>query len=86
MRPEELNATSDEVLFARIEAVVVVRSTVGAEQPRNLRLAPYITLKLLYRVHERVISLRNSNACPLAKQKVLAWTVLDLTGVDAPPD
>ena len=86
MTQDALNETTDEAIFECVEAVLSTRSSVSAEQPRRTRLAPYITLKLLFRVHEIVVKLRNQGRCPLAKQKVFAWAVLDLTGVDAPPD
>eukprot|EP00966_Prymnesium_polylepis_P071554 1662052-Prymnesium_polylepis.1 len=56
MRPEQLNDTSDEILFARIDAVIAARSAGSADQRPIPPLAPFITLKLLFRLHERVAS------------------------------
>eukprot|EP00966_Prymnesium_polylepis_P163365 3775966-Prymnesium_polylepis.1 len=87
MRPDELNQTRDEVLFARIDVLIALHSVASAAEPdAGVPLAPYMTFKLLYRAHERIVTLIRRGECRLAKQKLLARTVLDLTGIAAPPD
>ena len=90
MTPEELNGTSDELLFGRIDAVIE-RIESDESEPRlwaraNDPVAPFITLKLAHRVHERVQKLINRGSCRLTKLKLLCWVVVDLTGRRPPAD
>ena len=85
MTPEELNALPEEALIKRIEAVVDARGSAEHVQPASHGgLAEYITLKLLDRLHKRLkgVELHGKTA----KVKLLAWVVMELTGVTPPPD
>lgn len=83
MLPTELNATSDEVLFALIDGAVISPEADG----ENLQpLAPFVTLELLRRVHEQVVHLKRSGRTSSTKHKLLARAILRLTGVAVPPD
>lgn len=77
MLPVELNQTPDDVLFERVDASAID----GDENAENLQpLAPFITLELLRRVHERVVHLKQSGRTSVAKHQLLARAVLLLTG------
>ena len=88
--PEELNETSDEFLFERIGAVIQRIESDDSEprlwaRPKD-PVAPFITLRLAYRVHERVQQLINGGLCQLTKLKLLCWVITDLTGRRPPAD
>lgn len=83
MLPEELNETSDDMLFALVDSSVVD----GDQNAENLQpLASFVTLELLRRVHERVVDLKKSNRTHGTKHKLLARAVHRLTGLPIPPD
>ena len=84
MTPEELNAITDEALFRRIDAIVESSSSVDCVPTSDHGLAQYITLELLWRVHERLVG-RKLNGKP-AKTKLLAWVIMGLTYVTPPLD
>lgn len=85
MTPEKLNETSDEILFACIDAIIASHSAGAVAQTLEVYgLAEYISFLLLHRVRERIVKLRNSGQCPLAIGKVWAWAVLALSCVAAP--
>jgi hypothetical protein len=82
---EELNATTDEVLHARVDAVVAAGDSGDwaahwRPDKRPDRLAPFITFHLLHRVRERIVHHVNSGACRLGLLKTLALVACDLTG------
>lgn len=80
---QELNEISDDALFVLVDGAVVE----GDNNAENLQpLAPFITLELLRRVHERVVSLKQSGCTSSTKHKCLARAVLRITGVPVPPD
>ena len=88
MTPDELNALTDEALFQRIDAIVDSRSSGNNVPTSHHGLAQYITLKLLWRVHERLVHAHpysKLNGKP-AKTKLLAWVVMGLTFVTPPLD
>jgi hypothetical protein len=90
MTPEELNETNDELLFARISAVIQRIESDESESRLWSRapdpVAPFITQSLAYRVHERVQLLKNRGSCQLTKLKLLCWAVTDLTGRRPPAE
>lgn len=83
MRPDELNDTTDERIWALVDALVLDADGRREEQQP---LAPFMTLEVLRRVHERVVLLKNSGACRIAKHKALARAMCGMTGVREPPD
>mmetsp|Transcript_88624 Transcript_88624/g.266618 ORF Transcript_88624/g.266618 Transcript_88624/m.266618 type:complete len:284 (+) Transcript_88624:232-1083(+) len=90
MTPDELNGTSDEDLFGRIDEVIQLIESDDSEPRLWARpsdpVAPFITLKLAHRVHEHVQMLINRGSCRLTKLKLLCWVVVDLTGRQPPAD
>ena len=81
--PENLNQTSDEDLFSRVEAVL---STVNAtDAARRAVLAPFVTNALALRIYNHVQERVNDGTCELPAQVALALVILDLTNV-LPPD
>jgi hypothetical protein len=81
--PENLNRTSDEDLFSRVEAVL---STVNAtDAVRRAVLAPFVTNALALRIYNHVQERVNDGTCELPAQVALALVILDLTNV-LPPD
>lgn len=83
MLPTALNETADDVLFIFVDDVV----TGDGSGTENLQpLAPFVTLELLRRVHERVVHLKHSHVTMVSKHKLLARAILCLTGMAIPPD
>lgn len=83
MVPTELNKTPDDVLFTLVDAAVMD----GDASAENVQpLAPYMTLELLRRVHERIVHLKTSGRSRAAKHKLLAQASLRLMGMPIPPD
>lgn len=86
MTPEELNALSDEALFQRIDAIVNSRGSADYVPTNQHGLAPYITLKLLHRVHTRLAETGVELNGKSALINLLGWVVMELTFVAPPPD
>ena len=86
MTPEELNALSDEALFQRIDAIVNSRGSADYVPTNQHGLAPYITLKLLHRVHTRLAKAGVELNGKSALTNLLGWVVMELTFVAPPPD
>lgn len=83
MLPDVQNETSDEQLFELVDTAVLP----GNDEPQDLPpIAPYLTVELLRRVHERVVHLINDGRCNMSKHKSLAVSICRLTGVRIPPD
>ena len=81
--PENLNQTSNEDLFSRVEAVL---STVNAtDAARRAVLAPFVTNALALRIYNHLQERVNDGTCELPAQVALALVILDLTNV-LPPD
>lgn len=83
MLPAELNETSDNDLFALVDGVVIEGDQNAENRPP---LAPFVTLEVLRRVHERVVELKKSGMTNATKHKSLARAVLRLIGMRIPPD
>ena len=85
MTPEELNALSDEAPFQRIDAIVNSRRSADYVPTNQHGLAPYITLKLLHRVHTRLAKTGAGLNGKSALTNLLGWVVMELTFVAPPP-
>lgn len=83
MLPEKLNETPDERVFELVDNLVL-SSDAGRQQVEPL--APFLTLEILRRVHERIVQLINTGSCKMAKHKALACAMCGMTGVLRPPD
>lgn len=70
-------------MFALVDAIV---ANDGSGHENVQPLAPYITLEVLFRVHERVVALKRSGTATGTKHKLLARAVLSLSGIPIPPD
>ncbi|KAL1521744.1 hypothetical protein AB1Y20_021399 [Prymnesium parvum] len=70
MTPAELNETSNEELFAIVDDAAGAGD--ASSSMEHQPFAPYVTLELLSRVHERVVQLKASRATTLSKHKLLA--------------
>lgn len=81
--PTELNQTSDDSLFAIVDASALL---VVASANQAAPLAPYFTLELLRRVHERVVALKQAGQTTAAKHLLLGRAILSLIGMPIPPD
>ena len=85
MTPDELNVLTDEALFSRVDATIRFRAGAGSSVSSGCDvLAQYVTFRLLWRVHTRVVTYKIDGKP--AVQKLLAWVVMELTGVIPPPD
>ena len=79
MTPEELNETSDNVLFQRIRAAI--DAYISGSASDAAQLADYLTYKLLHRVHNHVQTLMNFRSIALTSKHVaLAVSVMVLMG------
>ncbi|KAL3929462.1 MAG: hypothetical protein SGPRY_001954, partial [Prymnesium sp.] len=88
MKPADVNNVSDDVLFEHVNAAKA--SLDGAANVKAVEAAPvsqFFTLQLLHRVYDEIaVQLRRSGVCKLAKHKVLAASVIQMTGVAIPQD
>lgn len=85
MKHADVNNVGDYVLLEHTNAAIAALG--GAAEMGAVEAAPvsqFFTPQLLHRVHI-VVQLRRSGACQLPKQKVLAASVLRMTGVPIPP-
>lgn len=83
MLPNELNETPDDVLFALVDGAVLGSN--GDDE--NLQpLAPFLTLEILRRVHERIVHLKKTGCTCATKHKLIGRAILLLTGMPVPPD
>lgn len=83
MKPEQMNKISPEELDERVDQIVLPEDSGAVDTPP---LAPFLTLEVLLRVHERIVELINKQIGRLTKHKALARAVCVLTGVPVPPD
>ena len=80
----QLNKTTDNALDALIlDAMAALR---GQNSFATRPLAPFLTLQILRRVHERVMAVRMQGTCEFSKHVMLGACVLHACGMKLPPD